>query len=50
MKTETDPNWCWFLVVDERGNVDESFNSIAGAEGWKEDHGGIIVKVKEVNE
>lgn len=40
--------WCWYLVVDSKGNVDEAFNSKIGAEVWVEDHGGIIIKVKEV--
>jgi len=50
MNTETNENWCWFLVIDKRGDVSEAFNSLPGAEGWQEDHGGIIIKVKEVNE
>ena len=41
-------NWCWFLVIDERGDVSEAFNSKFGADGWAEDHGGIVIKVKQV--
>jgi len=41
-------NWVWHLVVDETGDVKEAFNSLYGAERWAEDHGGYVVKVKEV--
>ena len=42
------PDWVWYLVVDEEGNIDEGFNSFVGAKLWTDEHGGTIIKVKEV--
>ena len=45
---KTDKDWCWYLVIDEDGNVEEAFNSEFGAEYCLEELGsGFIVKVKE---
>jgi len=48
MSNKTNDHWCWFLVISERGDVHQAFNSLFGATDWKEKYGGIIVKVKEV--
>ena len=40
-------DWRWYLVVDEQGNIQEGFNSLVGATIYWEEHGGIIVKVKQ---
>lgn len=40
-------DWIWYIVVDERGNILEGFNSEFGAEHWRELNGGIIIPVKE---
>jgi len=47
MSPETNEQWRWFLVITDSGDVSEAFNSLPGAEGWQEEHGGIIIKVKE---
>ena len=41
-------DWRWFIVVDDEGNCDEVFNSKMGAEVWAVEHGGTVIKVKEV--
>ena len=39
--------WCWYLVIDDAGNVDEAFNSEIGANLWSVENGGTVIKVKE---
>lgn len=43
-------DWCWYLVVDEEGNIEEGFNSKIAAEDWAEEYGGEVLKVKEVEQ
>jgi len=43
-------NWVWYLVVNDHGNIMESFNSVFGADDYQERYGGIVIRVKEVAE
>ena len=45
----TRDKWRWYLVVDDEGNVEEAFNSFAGAADYAENYGGTIIPVKEVD-
>ena len=38
----------WYIVLDDDRGGSEVFNSKPGAEGWAEEHGGTVVRVKEV--
>ena len=29
-------NWRWYLVIDDKGNIRDGFNSRQGAEEWAE--------------
>lgn len=39
-------DWKWYLVVNENGNVLDSFNSADGAEGYVEAWGGDVIPVR----
>jgi len=47
---ESTVDWVWYLVVNDSGGIMECFNSKYGAEDYQERYGGIVIRVKEVQE
>ena len=47
---ESTVDWVWYLAVNPDGDLMEAFNSKHGADDYQERYGGIVIRVKEVQE